>query len=67
MFLALGSIMESRGRADDSEQQRHQHALQRLQEYYLKFADEPAFIDYLKREWENKIGKIPCPVHCIES
>ena len=62
MFKALGSIMESQGNAEHSEQECHEVAMQRLEEYYAKFKDEPVFIEYVKREWENKIGEKTCRI-----
>ena len=60
MFKALGSIMESRGNASDDDQDRQEAAKQRLHAYYIKFVDEPVFVEYVKREWENKTGETCC-------
>lgn len=59
MFSALGAIMDFRGQAEDSQQQLHAAAMERLKVFYVKFADQTSFISYLQREWESKIGEIP--------
>ena len=57
MFSALGSMMECRGHADDSQDQLQADAKKRLQAFFAKFADETSFLEYFKREWESKMGE----------
>ena len=57
MFFALGAIMQYRSHPSDSDEQLKSTAKQLLADFYIKFQDEPAFIQYVQQEWEGKFGE----------
>ena len=57
MFQALGHIMNMRSNPNDDFHNIHDDVWDLLQQFYLTFSNEEAFIAYFKYEWESKIGK----------
>ena len=58
MFLALGAIMQHRSCPGDSDDQLKSTAKQLLSNFYENFQDEPAFMQYVRQEWEGKFGEM---------
>ncbi len=58
MFLALGAIMQHRGCPGDSDDQLKFTAKQLLSNFYEDFQAEPAFLQYVRQEWEGKSGEM---------